>query len=175
MLLSSLAPVHGAWAGPPSDQLQAGVDRVFKILGDPDLEGDKKLTQRRAAIIIAAREIFDFREMAKRSLGQHREQRTLAERGEFVRLFTELVQRSYVSKVDQHGAEKMILQGEKVDGGDRLQSLFTDAAAKHFGSGWVFLVAGVPDYLRAWWNVVAWGVVDDRLRTFMRRTTNANE
>jgi phospholipid transport system substrate-binding protein len=116
ILLFMLSPVHGAWAGPPSDQLRAGVDRVFKILGDPELEGATKAHQRRTAIVIVAREIFDFGEMAKRSLGQHWEQRTLAERGEFVRLFTELIQRSYISKVDQHGAEKMIVQGEKVDG-----------------------------------------------------------
>jgi phospholipid transport system substrate-binding protein len=89
---------------------------VFKILADPELQGEKKVNQRRIAILIVAREIFDFGEMAKRSLGQHWEQRTRAEREEFVPLFTELIQRSYISKVDQHGAEKMIIQGEKVDG-----------------------------------------------------------
>jgi len=89
---------------------------VFKILGDPELEGDKKLNQRRTAIVIAANEMFDFGEMAKRSLGQYWAQRTPTERGEFVRLFTELVQRSYLSKVDQHGAHKMTVQSEQVDG-----------------------------------------------------------
>jgi phospholipid transport system substrate-binding protein len=116
ILLFALVPARGAWAGPPSDQLRAGIDRVFKILGDPELDGDKKLNQRRTAIVIAANEIFDFGEMAKRSLGQYWAQRTPAERGEFVRLFTELVQRSYISKVDQHGAHKMTVQGERIDG-----------------------------------------------------------
>jgi phospholipid transport system substrate-binding protein len=114
--LFALSPAHGAWAGPPSDQLRTGVDRVFKILGEPELKGDEKVNQRRTAIVIAAHEIFDFGEMAKRSLGPHWARRTLAEREEFVRLFTELVQRSYISKVDQHGAAKMVVQGETVDG-----------------------------------------------------------
>lgn len=114
--LVTLCSVHGAWAGPPTDQLRDGVDRVFKILKDPELAGDKQVDQRRAAISKVAGELFDFGEMAKRSLGQHWAQRTLAERGEFVRLFTELVQRSYISKVDQHdAAAKMTYQGETVD------------------------------------------------------------
>jgi phospholipid transport system substrate-binding protein len=116
ILLFALVLARGAWAGSPSDQLRVGIDRVFKILGDPELDGDRKLSQRRAAIVIAANEIFDFGEMAKRSLGQYWPQRTSAERAEFVRLFTELVQRSYISKVDQHGAHKMTVQGERVDG-----------------------------------------------------------
>lgn len=116
ILLFALVPARGAWAGPPSDQLRAGIDRVFKILGDPELDGDKKLNQRRTAILLAANEMFDFGEMAKRSLGQYWAQRTSAERGEFVRLFTELVQRSYISKVDQHGGHKMTVQGEQLDG-----------------------------------------------------------
>jgi phospholipid transport system substrate-binding protein len=116
ILLFALVPARGAWGGAPSDQLRAGIDRVFKILGDPELDGDKKLNQRRTAILIAANELFDFGEMAKRSLGQYWAQRTSTERGEFVRLFTELVQRSYISKVDQHGAHKMTVQGERLDG-----------------------------------------------------------
>ena len=90
---------------------------MFKILRDPELEGDTKLDQRRAAIITIATEIFDFGEMAKRSLGQYWVQRTVAERAEFVRLFTAAVQHSYISKVDQRGAGKMTVRGEQVDGG----------------------------------------------------------
>src|SRR4030095_1106540 len=116
MLLFVLSSAHGAWAGSPSDQLSAGIDRVFKILGDPELEGDTKLNQRRTAIITVASEIFDFGEMAKRSLGQYWAQRTLAERGEFVRLFTAAVEHSYISKVDQRGAGKMTVHGEQIDG-----------------------------------------------------------
>jgi len=116
ILLFALSSVHGAWAGPPTDQLREGVERVLTILRDPELAGEKKADQRKTAINKVAGEIFDFDEMAKRSLGQHWDQRTPAEREEFGRLFTELIQRSYVSKVDQHGgATKMTYRGETVD------------------------------------------------------------
>ena len=115
ILLFALSPAHSAWAGAPTDQLRAGIDRVVKTLRDPDLSGDQKTTERRAAISKVADELFDFTETAKRALGQHWAQRTPAEREEFVRLFTGLVQRTYVSRVDQYNSD-MTFQGDTVDG-----------------------------------------------------------
>ena len=113
----NLSSVPAAWAGAPTDQLRGGIERVFKILGDPDLRGDDKADQRKTAVTRVAREIFDFGEMAKRSLGRHWDQRTPVEREEFARLFTELIQRSYFSKIDEHGSEKTVFRDEAVDGG----------------------------------------------------------
>jgi phospholipid transport system substrate-binding protein len=115
IVLFALGWVQGAWAGPPTDQLRDGVQRVVKILGDPELRGDTKVTERNAAVNKVADQIFDFGETAKRSLGQHWAQRTPAEREEFVSLFTELVQRTYLSKVNQYNSE-MTFQGDVVDG-----------------------------------------------------------
>ena len=108
--------VPNAWAGAPTDQLRDGVNRVFKILRDPQMAGDSNATRRRTAIVSAADDIFDFGEMAKRSLGQHWIARTPAERTDFVALFTDLIQRSYISKVDQHGSATVVFKGETVDG-----------------------------------------------------------
>ena len=58
MLLLAPWSVGGVWAGPPTDQLRDGVDRVFAILRDPALEGDTKVIQRRSAISKVAGEIF---------------------------------------------------------------------------------------------------------------------
>ena len=116
LALFTFCSVHGAWAGQPTDQLREGIDRVIKILQDPELKGDKHLDQRRAAIALAARAIFDFGEMARRSLARHWEKRTPAEQEEFVRIFTALIERSYISKVDQNDvASRMTYRGETVD------------------------------------------------------------
>jgi phospholipid transport system substrate-binding protein len=113
--LFALSSAPSAWAGAPTDQLRAGIDRVIKTIRDPDLSGDQRTAERRAAISKVADEIFDFTETAKRALGQHWAQRTPAEREQFVRLFTGLVQRTYVSKVDQYNSD-MTFQGDTVDG-----------------------------------------------------------
>jgi phospholipid transport system substrate-binding protein len=116
IFLFASVSAQGAWAGPPTEQLRDGVDRVLKVLRDPELRGETQIDQRRIAISRVADEIFDFGDMAKRALGPHWVQRTSAERGEFVRLFTALIQRAYVSKVDQHAAAtKMAFRGETVD------------------------------------------------------------
>ena len=117
MLPLALVSAHDAWAGPPTDQLREGVDRVLVVLRDPQLIGDAQSDRRRIAISKVAGEIFDFGDMAKRALGPHWVERTPAERGEFVRLFTDLIQRAYVGKVDQHAAAtKMTFLGETMDG-----------------------------------------------------------
>ena len=116
LLVLVLSSAPGAWAGAPTDEFRDGVDRVFKILRDPEMKGRANATRRWAAIAKVSEEIFDFDETAKRSLGQHWEKRTPAERTAFSRLFTELIQRSYIAKVDQHGsAARVTFLGETVD------------------------------------------------------------
>jgi phospholipid transport system substrate-binding protein len=113
--LFSSPSVQDAWAGPPTDQLRDGVERVATILKNPELCGDSRVTERNAAVNRVADEIFDFAETAKRSLGQHWASRSLAEREEFVRLFTDLLQRTYLSKVTQYNSE-MTFQDDLVEG-----------------------------------------------------------
>jgi phospholipid transport system substrate-binding protein len=100
------------WAGVLTDQFKESVDKVIRILDDPALHAN----ERRAAVRKAAGEIFDFAEAAKRSLGRHWQSRTEEERGEFVRLFGELLERSYFSKIEQYGGERIIYLGESIDG-----------------------------------------------------------
>jgi len=116
VILFALWSADGAWAASPTDQLREGVNAVLKILRDPALKGDQRIEQRRAAIAVVAGDLFDFGEMARRSLAQHWDKQTPVEQQEFVRLFTALIQRSYISKVDQHDAAgRIAYRGETVD------------------------------------------------------------
>ena len=49
--------------------------------------------------------LFDFTEMSRRALGRHWADRTAGERDEFVRLFTDLMARSYIGKMDRYAGE----------------------------------------------------------------------
>jgi len=114
-LLLILTGPDGVRAGVPSDQLRAQIDRALKILEDPELKKDGKQRERRAAIRQVANDIFDFSETAKLSLARHWASRTQAERDEFVQLFADLLERSYISKIELYGGEKIKFVGESVD------------------------------------------------------------
>jgi len=115
-LLLSVSIVLPAVAGPPSDQLKAQIDRVLKTLDDPELKKPDKAKDRRLAVRKIANDIFDFGETARRSLGRHWQARTPAERDEFVQLFSDLLERSYISKVELYGGEKIQYLGDAIDG-----------------------------------------------------------
>ena len=106
---------HGAHASAPTEELRGRVDQVIKILQRSDLQGESKTTERRAAVRKVANEIFDFQETAKRSLGRHWQERTPAEREEFTRIFADLIEHAYISKIDRYSGENVNYVGESVD------------------------------------------------------------
>ena len=63
-----------------------------------------------------ADELFDCGEIARRALGRYWQPLTEPQRSEFVGLFADLLERSYISKIDLYGGEKIVYSGERVDG-----------------------------------------------------------
>jgi len=102
-----------ASTGEPTDQVKETVDKVIGILKDPALKGPAKIAERRAKIRRVVKERFDFAETAKRSLGTHWAQRTPKEQEEFVDLFWDLFELSYVDKVETYN---LMYLGESVEG-----------------------------------------------------------
>ncbi|MDO8478155.1 MAG: ABC transporter substrate-binding protein [Candidatus Rokubacteria bacterium] len=101
-----------AWAGQPTDQLRAYTDQVLKVLQNPALS----LPERREAVKHLAEDVFEVSETAKRALGPHWLQRTPAEREEFVKLFANLLEQTYIARIDEFGGEKLRYVSEQIDG-----------------------------------------------------------
>ena len=117
VLVSSLTVLGGAVeAGVPTDQLRTATDRVLKVLQDPGLKQPAKVDARRQQIRAIADEIFDWQETGKRALARHWEGRSANERQEFSALFANLVERSYISKIEQYSGERIVYAAETVDG-----------------------------------------------------------
>ena len=118
LLAIVLALVAGrAHAGPPTDQLKAGIDRVLVILQDPALKTPAKAEERRQKIRAIANEVFDWQETGKRALARHWQARSPQERDEFSKLFADLLERSYIGKIETYsGGERVQYLGEFPDG-----------------------------------------------------------
>jgi len=111
-----LGGVVAALAGVPTETVRDYTDAVVRVLEDPALKTDDRRAERRAAVRKIAIDIFDVQETARRALGRHWQQRTPQEREEFVQLFADLLERTYIDKIDLFGGERLKFTEEKVDG-----------------------------------------------------------
>jgi phospholipid transport system substrate-binding protein len=111
-------------AGLPTDQIKSTVDKAVMVLKDPRLKPAAKLKERRDQLrqILFAR--FDFTEMAKRALGSNWRRRTPQEQEEFIRLFSDVLERAYADIIESYTDEKIVYVYERVDG------TYADVASK---------------------------------------------
>jgi phospholipid transport system substrate-binding protein len=103
MLVGSLllaSYVTRAQAGEPMDKVHRTVDEVLTIINNKALQPQERRTQIRQAVL----KRFRFEEMAQRSMGQHWRTLTPQQRQEFVELFTDLLERSYISRIEGYKA-----------------------------------------------------------------------
>jgi phospholipid transport system substrate-binding protein len=109
----------------PREVVRRAVSRVIEIIdvsgqASPNERGGLTAAlssvRRRAQIRAIADDLFDFEEVARRALSVHWAARTREERGEFVALFTDLLERAYLGKIEGYAGEKIVYPAEKVDG-----------------------------------------------------------
>jgi len=107
------APVN---AGELTDQMKQTTDKFLSILSDPTWKDSSKTEERKALLRKTLDERFDWEEMASRSLSRYWAQRTDDEKKEFVHLYADLVERTYVNKVAEgYSGEKIVYEGEKIE------------------------------------------------------------
>lgn len=111
------APVPG-----PREIVQAAVNRVVVAIQRAPVDADSGQAQRQAQqqrrleLRRIAAELFDFDEIARRALSRHWTTRSPKEQAEFTRLFTDLLERTYLGRIESYSGEKIIYLGEVVDG-----------------------------------------------------------
>ena len=94
------------------DELRRYTDQVLRVLQDSTLTP----AGRRVAVRDIASHAFDVRETARRVLGRHWHARTSAEQEEFVRIFREFLERTYLPWIDLYRDERVRYVGERLDG-----------------------------------------------------------
>jgi phospholipid transport system substrate-binding protein len=103
----------------PRDVVQGAVARVIAVLQEsPDdhIPRGEYIEKRRAEIRRIATTLFDFQDMARRALSRHWAARTPGEQAQFVDAFTDLLERSYVRRIEGYAGEKITYPAEILDG-----------------------------------------------------------
>jgi phospholipid transport system substrate-binding protein len=97
-----------AGAGEPLDKIRETVEEVLSILGDETLQAPERRELRRGKLRQAVQQRFGLEEMARRALGRHWRDLSADQRQEFVALFSDLLERSYVGKIEGTGAGSQV-------------------------------------------------------------------
>jgi len=113
-----LSAIGLATAGEPTDVVRQITDQVVKILEDPQFQAPNRHAERQEQLHKIAAQVFDWKEMARRALALHWRERTPQEQQEFVKLFRDLVEGTYINRLESSIQEKREIQyvGEQVDG-----------------------------------------------------------
>ncbi|MGA9753745.1 MAG: ABC transporter substrate-binding protein [Desulfobaccales bacterium] len=98
LALQLVVGATGAWAGPPTEIVRQVIEKALDILQNPSYAGE----QRRQMVKHVVDPHFDYREMAKRSLGTAWGGLSSGQQDEFVRLFSELLEASYSDKIEKY-------------------------------------------------------------------------
>ena len=116
-----------AQAGEPLDQVHQTVDEVLTIVNNKALQPQERHKQIRQAVL----KRFGFEEMAQRSMGQHWRTLTPQQRQEFVGLFTDLLERSYISRIENYKAGPQGVRYPKEDISDDQAVVHTEITSAH--------------------------------------------
>lgn len=96
-----------------TDEVKKTVAEVVKIVSDKETK--KNDQKRRQMLKKTISVIFDYNEMAKRSMGKYWNQRSAAEKKQFSELFASLLENSYASKIESYNNEKIVYLKETID------------------------------------------------------------
>ena len=93
-----------------TESVRMSVEAIIGILKDTEL--DKPAKREKIRLVIAER--FDFRAMSQRTLATNWRKASKEEQQQFIELFSELIQNTYIGRVEAYTNEEVKYPGEKV-------------------------------------------------------------
>jgi phospholipid transport system substrate-binding protein len=104
MLFVFSIPVY---AGVPMTTVEATVNRVLNVLRDPKLKSPAAKEIKKDKLRVIYKDMFDEIEFSKRTLTRNWNKFSPAQRVEFVNLFEQVLEKSYMDKILDYSNEKI--------------------------------------------------------------------
>lgn len=102
-------------AGEPLDLIKSAVEKGIQVLKDPQLKSSDKKKERVERLKEIINPIFDYEEMARRTMGSHWRRFTPAEQQEFYSLFRGFLEKIYSDKLDFFNSQRVIFSREAIE------------------------------------------------------------
>lgn len=108
-----LAVPASAQAATAKETVESQVNKVLKALAEPgfkDQAKDAKIVKIRSIV----NEIFDYTELSKRTLGREWTKFNAPQQSEFIKLFSELLEKTYADRLLSYSDEKVVFEKESL-------------------------------------------------------------
>jgi phospholipid transport system substrate-binding protein len=96
-----------AYAGVPMTTAESSVNRVLDVLRDSKLKSPAAKEKKKEKLRVIYKDMFDEIEFSKRTLTRNWNKFSPAERLEFVKLFEQILEKSYIDKILDYSNEKV--------------------------------------------------------------------
>lgn len=116
VLLLLAAPLRWAAAGEPTEAIRSAIDRGVDVIKGANLRDRKQRAEAIERLRPIVYPVFDFKEMAMRSLGSHWRTIDGQQQSEFVVVFTRLLERTYADQIDLYNGQQVVYRAERIDG-----------------------------------------------------------
>jgi phospholipid transport system substrate-binding protein len=104
-----------AAAGQPTEQIRVAVTEGVEILNRARLDNQSGKAETIERLKKVVYPLFDFDEMARRSLGAHWRRLDPRQQKEFIAVFTELLEKTYAKNIDLYDGQRVAYLGETID------------------------------------------------------------
>jgi len=98
----------------PMEVIQSAYNELITVLNDPAYQGEAAKEKRRQKITELAKRIFDFRKISLLALGKNVRKFTKAEFNEFSEIFSQLLENSYIAKIETYKDAKVKFDKERL-------------------------------------------------------------
>jgi phospholipid transport system substrate-binding protein len=124
----------------PEPILRSALDRALGVLRDPSLQGPERRDERRQKLRVISNEVFDWTDMARRSLGVAWRRASPDQRKRFIDAFREILANRYLSDIDSsRGDERYTIDAaEGIPGGYRIDTTLITHSQEHIKVSYFF-------------------------------------
>ncbi len=98
----------------PRQEVERLVNQVLDVLKDPRYKGDAHKEERRQKLRALVNQIFDFNDISRRVLGRYVRRFSKEQFKEFKYLFSRLLEKIYLTKIEHYSGEKVVFEQEKM-------------------------------------------------------------